>query len=148
MQSGITLTLLSFTSGQSHPVYPSQLTSEQDAQPRTRNRRNTLTRSRKTRCGKRWASWPGVCLPETPNPPLSRSPCLRLQRDPCLRPNSSSKKEEELQAKAFNAWYIPTLTLDANFARDFLLALPEQCAAWYGLWRFAAFLGHRRQFLL
>ncbi len=45
-------------------------------------------------------------------------------RGPMPSPELILENEEELQAKAFNAWYIPTLTLDADFARDFLLALP------------------------
>jgi SNF2 family DNA or RNA helicase len=53
-----------------------------------------------------------LSLPSTPKGPMP-SPELILE------------KEEELQARAFKAWHIPTLTLDANFARDFLLALPD-----------------------
>ena len=46
-------------------------------------------------------------------------------KGPMPSPELILEKEEELQAKAFNAWHIPTLTLNANFARDFLLALPD-----------------------
>jgi SNF2 family DNA or RNA helicase len=46
-------------------------------------------------------------------------------KGPMPSPELILEKEEELQATAFNAWHIPTLTLDANFARDFLLALPD-----------------------
>lgn len=53
-----------------------------------------------------------LSLPSTPKGPMP-SPELILE------------EEEELQARAFKAWHIPTMTLDANFARDFLLALPD-----------------------
>ena len=53
-----------------------------------------------------------LSMPSTPKGPMP-SPELILE------------VEEELQAAAFKAWQIPTLMLDANFARDFLLALPD-----------------------
>ncbi len=46
-------------------------------------------------------------------------------KGPMPSPELILEKEEELQAKAFKVWHIPTLTLDANFARDFLIALPD-----------------------
>ena len=46
-------------------------------------------------------------------------------RGPMPSPELILEEEQELQPKAFKAWRIPTLTLDANAARDFLLALPN-----------------------
>ena len=46
-------------------------------------------------------------------------------KGPMPSPELILEEEQELQAKTFKAWHIPALTLDANFARDFLLALPD-----------------------
>src|SRR5579859_6998314 len=45
-------------------------------------------------------------------------------KGPMPSPELILEEEQELQAKSFKAWHIPTLTLDAGAARDFLLALP------------------------
>jgi SNF2 family DNA or RNA helicase/intein/homing endonuclease len=46
-------------------------------------------------------------------------------KGPMPSPELILEEEQELQARAFKAWHIPTLALAANFARDFLLALPD-----------------------
>ena len=46
-------------------------------------------------------------------------------KGPVPSPELILEEEIELQATAFKAWNIATLALDANFALDFLLALPD-----------------------
>ena len=45
-------------------------------------------------------------------------------KGPMPSPELILEEGQEVQAKALKAWHIPTLTLDAGAARDFLLALP------------------------
>ena len=46
-------------------------------------------------------------------------------KGPIPSPELILEEEQEMQAREFKMWHIPTLTLDANAARDFLLELPS-----------------------
>src|ERR1051326_322654 len=66
----------------------------------------------------------GSLLARTADPGMLTLSLPSSAKGPMPSPELILDEEQELQAKVFKAWRIPTLTLAASAARDFLLALP------------------------
>ncbi len=66
----------------------------------------------------------GSLLARTADPRALTLSLPSSAKGPMPSPELILEEEQELQARSFKVWHIPTLTLDANAARYFLLELP------------------------